>query len=104
MLEVDRLVAALNAGAVAYVVIGGMAVAAHGFVRATKDPDIVPSPDPANLDRLAGVLGISGQPETQRFQPICLEASMQGPGSGPDTPRSSRGTCCLTGSRAATVQ
>ena len=39
MLEVDRLVAALNAGGVDYLVIGGMAVAAHGFVRATKDLD-----------------------------------------------------------------
>lgn len=33
-------------------VIGGMAVAVHGFVRATEDVDIVPAPERENLDRL----------------------------------------------------
>lgn len=33
-----------------------MAVGFHGFVRGTKDVDIVPSPDPDNLARLAKVL------------------------------------------------
>jgi len=28
----------------------------HGHVRATKDVDVVPAPDPANLERLARVL------------------------------------------------
>ena len=32
--------------------IGGVAVAFHAFVRATKDADIVPAPYPGNLDRL----------------------------------------------------
>lgn len=36
--------------------IGGLAVGAHGFPRATKDMDIVPEPSPANLERLATVL------------------------------------------------
>jgi len=38
--------------AVDFVVIGGFAVGHHGYVRATKDIDIVPGPDPANIDRL----------------------------------------------------
>jgi hypothetical protein len=38
------------------VLIGGLAVSAHGAVRSTKDIDICPSPDPANLERLASLL------------------------------------------------
>jgi len=37
-------------------VIGGVAVGYHGHIRATNDVDVVPSPDPANLRRLADVL------------------------------------------------
>ena len=48
--------AALADGGVEYVLIGGLAVGAHGFPRATKDLDIVPAPDQPNLQRLAGVL------------------------------------------------
>lgn len=39
-----------------FIVIGGFALAPHGYVRATKDLDIVPDPQPANLARLAGAL------------------------------------------------
>jgi hypothetical protein len=52
----ERIVAALNAGDIAYVIIGGLAVAAHGVVRATRDLDLVAEPGEANLDRLAAVL------------------------------------------------
>jgi hypothetical protein len=52
----ERIVAALNAGNVSYVVVGGFAVAAHGVVRATRDLDVVPDPDVENLDRLANAL------------------------------------------------
>ncbi|MDX6471091.1 MAG: hypothetical protein QOF75_2894 [Gaiellaceae bacterium] len=37
---------------VAFVLIGGFAVTLHGYIRATKDVDIVPDPEPANLSRL----------------------------------------------------
>lgn len=56
MLNTRELVGALHAAHVDYILIGGFAVAAHGFVRATKDLDIVPAGDVANLERLAGVL------------------------------------------------
>jgi len=56
VLEIDRLVESLNDGGVEYIVIGGLAVAAHGYVRATKDLDIVPEPSGENLGRLASVL------------------------------------------------
>jgi hypothetical protein len=41
---------------VEFVVIGGMALAPHGFVRGTKDLDVVPDPAPDNLARLAAAL------------------------------------------------
>ena len=56
MFAPDELIAALADGGVEYVLIGGLAVGAHGFPRATKDLDIVPAPDQPNLRRLAGVL------------------------------------------------
>lgn len=39
-----------------FLLIGGVAVGYHGHIRATKDVDIVPAPDPGNLERLAAVL------------------------------------------------
>jgi hypothetical protein len=60
MLAIDRLVAALNKHNVQFIIVGGMAVAAHGFVRATKDLDIVPASDRVNLVRLAKALSELG--------------------------------------------
>lgn len=54
--EPDRVVRALNDAAVDYVIVGGLAVAAHGVVRATRDLDVVPSGDDLNMDRLAACL------------------------------------------------
>jgi len=54
--DLAGLVSALNAGGVQFVVIGGVAVGAHGHIRATEDLDIVPDPDRENLDRLGNVL------------------------------------------------
>lgn len=39
-----------------FIVIGGFAVIAYGYVRATKDLDIVPDPSPDNIARLAYAL------------------------------------------------
>lgn len=55
-LDIQGIFEQLDAAGVSYIVIGGVAVGFHGYVRATKDLDIVPSPDRSNLDRLAGVL------------------------------------------------
>ncbi len=55
-LDVEGLLAALDAADIRFVVIGGFAVGAHGFPRATKDLDVVPDPAPDNLERLAAVL------------------------------------------------
>jgi hypothetical protein len=51
-----QLLAVLRGHGVAFVIIGGYALAAHGYVRATKDIDIVPDPAPENLARLADAL------------------------------------------------
>jgi predicted nucleotidyltransferase len=46
----------LAAADVDFIVIGGVAVIAHGHVRVTKDLDIFYATDAANLERLATVL------------------------------------------------
>jgi hypothetical protein len=56
MFEPDELLLALTNAQVEFIVIGGVAVSVHGFVRATKDLDIVPDPSPENLQRLARLL------------------------------------------------
>lgn len=55
-LDIQGILARLHEGGVSYVVIGGVAVGFHGYVRATKDLDIVPAPDRQNLERLTEVL------------------------------------------------
>lgn len=47
---------ALVEAEVRFVLVGGLAVGVHGVVRATRDLDIVPDPEPGNLARLAGLL------------------------------------------------
>jgi hypothetical protein len=56
--DLAGLVAALHNGEVAFVVIGGVAVAAHARIRATEDLDIVPDPSRENLDRLGNALAL----------------------------------------------
>lgn len=51
-----ELLSTLTRHDVQFVVIGGFALAPHGYVRATKDVDVVPSPDLENLARLASAL------------------------------------------------
>ena len=54
--EPEVVVAALNRAGARYVVVGGLAVGAHGVVRATRDLDLVPDPEQANLQTLAATL------------------------------------------------
>jgi predicted nucleotidyltransferase len=55
-LDIQGIIERLAEAGVEYIVIGGVAVGFHGYVRATKDLDIVPAPDSGNLERLAAVL------------------------------------------------
>lgn len=50
------LLRALHERGIEYIVVGGFAVSAHGFIRVTKDLDIVPSSAAENLQRLAEML------------------------------------------------
>lgn len=52
----ERLVAAFNTARVRYVIVGGLAVGAHGVVRATRDLDIVCAPAADNMERIADCL------------------------------------------------
>ncbi len=54
--ELDALLTTLSRSGLRYVVLGGIAVGVHGYVRATKDLDICPDPSPDNLQTLALVL------------------------------------------------
>lgn len=56
-LKLESLLGVLIDHDVAFVIVGGFAVAAHGYVRATKDVDICPDPSAQNLERLAAALG-----------------------------------------------
>lgn len=55
-LDAERILRVLAEHGVEYVLIGGLAVQTHGHVRTTNDADLIPGPDPANLERLAAAL------------------------------------------------
>ena len=46
--SVETIVRVLNDAGVRYLIVGGLAVSAHGYVRLTRDVDIVFALDPAN--------------------------------------------------------
>ena len=61
-LDIEGILANLIGRDVEFLVIGGVAVGFHGYIRATKDLDVVPAPDRENLKRLASVLqGLEAQ-------------------------------------------
>lgn len=70
-LDAETLLRALIDHEARFVVIGGFAVAFHGYVRATKDVDIVPQPDAANRERLYQALAeLDAEPvEVGDFRP-----------------------------------
>lgn len=55
-----RIVADLNARDIRYVLVGGIAVIRHGFVRATRDIDAVTSQDPENKSRIEELVAAWG--------------------------------------------
>jgi hypothetical protein len=71
---------------VAFVVIGGFSLAAHGFMRGTKDVDIVPEPSRDNLERLLVALAaLHAEPlEVGDFRPeeMPVELDLEGLSSG----------------------
>ena len=55
-LDAIEILRALTGNQVDYVVIGGLAVQAHGHTRTTQDVGIVPAPGPRNRHRLEAAL------------------------------------------------
>ena len=49
--SVEAIVRALNRAEVQYLIVGGLAVNAHGFVRLTRDVDLVLQLDPDNVTK-----------------------------------------------------
>lgn len=58
--SVREIVKSLNAAKVRYLVVGGLAVAAHDYLRYTVDVDLVVALDPENISRALAVLGSLG--------------------------------------------
>lgn len=56
VLRPEPLLSTIVSHDVEFIVVGGYAVAVHGFIRATKDIDICPAPTRKNLERLAAAL------------------------------------------------
>jgi hypothetical protein len=71
-LQPEPLLRALIEHGVSFIVVGGYAVAAHGYVRATKDIDVCPDPTEDNLERLAAAL------EELEAEPIGLDDFEEG--------------------------
>lgn len=57
----EKLLAALSAATVDYILVGGLAVAFCGYVRATEDIDILVRVDTENIQRLLDVLAKFGR-------------------------------------------
>jgi hypothetical protein len=61
--DVEAILRALNEAEVRYLIVGGLAVVAHGYVRATVDIDIVLHLERENVLRAMGALkSIAYQP------------------------------------------
>jgi len=54
--ELKRILAAFEKEDLRYVLVGSMAMAAQGLVRATRDVDFFVAPDPDNVERLRRAL------------------------------------------------
>lgn len=55
-LRLRELLGRLDAAEIRFVLVGGLAVNAWGYIRATRDIDLVPDPDAENLAKLNEVL------------------------------------------------
>ena len=75
-LDAVAILRALAEHEVDYVVIGGLAVQAHGHTRTTQDLDLVPAPMASNLERLHAALeALNARPlGASAPQPITLPA------------------------------
>ncbi len=89
--DLRSLLETLHRHDVRFVVIGGVAVGAHGFVRGTEDLDLVPDPDPENLKRLTSALS-------------ALESTLPTVGGRPFDPATDTGVIRRGGNVTATTK
>jgi len=67
--EVTRVLAAFERRGVRYVLVGSMAMAAQGIVRATRDMDVFISPEADNVERLKAALReLYADPEIEKIR------------------------------------
>lgn len=61
-LRLRQLLSRLVESDIDFILVGGLAVGAWGYVRATRDVDLVPNPTPSNLEKLDTALrGMEGK-------------------------------------------
>jgi predicted nucleotidyltransferase len=69
--NIERVLGALNEAAVRYLIVGGVAVVLHGYLRTTGDLDLVVQLETENLRRALGALkGLGFEPTA----PVSMEA------------------------------
>lgn len=72
----EAILAALARHEVHFLIVGGVAVQAHGYVRTTVDVDVIPRPDSRNLRRLARALEeLEATAIDERGEPLALDLS-----------------------------
>lgn len=59
-MQIKDLIKLLNAHRVEYIIIGAQAVGAHGYIRATKDIDILINPTIENIEQVRAALEAFG--------------------------------------------
>ena len=69
--DIERILGALNQAGARYLVVGGVAVVMHGFLRTTRDLDLVIQLDPVNLQKGLQALKNLGY---QAVVPVPLDA------------------------------
>lgn len=71
--SIETIVRALNDAKVKYLIVGGLAVNAHGFVRLTRDVSLVLGLEPANAARRRNGLRFApaSWPRWWRWKPCC---------------------------------
>ena len=65
----ERLLALLGDGGVKFVVVGGVAVTLHGYVRLTEDLDVLVDPSPRNIGALLSALANWGEGFARELSP-----------------------------------
>lgn len=82
-----ELLRELSGHGVRFVVIGGFAVGAHGYPRATRDLDIVPEPGAENMRRLAEAIErLEGQLHGVDAESLGIELNGETLGNGANFP------------------